>query len=625
MTIKSLEVKNSNFFGEELHLNFSPKMNCIMGSRGTGKTTVISILYWVISQDEDLPKEMLSLIKSNLGSGTAEVVFENEHGDQFKVFKSFGDSPTVRDSSGAVVSFDQFLSRFGIDHFAAGAIEKIGLDPQHRLRLFDGFIGSEIQELNSEIHITVSQLKQNEIQIKTCRREMLKIKEDSQAFGNIDEEIKKVKSDLEAAEADAGLKAQFELENKKQTKRTLEQNYLAKVKEATQDILQQTERLRASGASALTLVSASSDLDSPTLRKFSELALERYRAATRLVDEFRKVVDSLSNELVGVSTLSKEENVQAEGEFSKLKQTIAKHRELFQRLNSLSQRATTKKIATEKDQALRTQEKTLKESREALLDKLNKLLVSRVETRRRHAEKVNSLMGQKVKILIREHALNEPFREILRANLAELQMRITGAERRILEVSNPQSLAASILKNEAETYAKRCEVLDVERIKNLFNTFKTSDIIYDLESCVCEDAPNFYLAVEDAKNVESFKPTEELSTGQRCTAVLPIIFAMTKKPLLIDQPEDNLDNKYITESIHEIIRKVKNERQLVFVTHNPNIPVISDSEFNTFLSYRDQRSFVLAVGDIQGVKTQIVDLLEGGKTAFIMRKEIYGY
>ena len=73
------------------------------------------------------------------------------------------------------------------------------------------------------------------------------------------------------------------------------------------------------------------------------------------------------------------------------------------------------------------------------------------------------------------------------------------------------------------------------------------------------------------------------------------------------------------------IIKIKDNRQLVFVTHNPNIPVISDSEKNTFLSYVEQHSCILSSGNIQEVKTQIVDLLEGGSDAFVIRKDIYGY
>jgi len=623
--IKTLQVKNSIFFGETIRVDFSEKMNCIMGGRGTGKTTLLTILFWAINQDDSLPKEMLSLVKANLGSGTAEVFFQDEQGNDFILFKSFGDAPTVKNAKGEHVSLEDFSARIGIDFFPAGAIERIGIDPKQRLRLFDGYIGPDIVTINGQIGIVVSQIKQNEIQVKMCRRELVQITEEIQTFGPIDEDLKKAKAELSATEADAGIKAQFELEDKKQTKRALEQNFLTKIHSATQKVSQQIDGFRTSITSALPIFLTLSELEGANVKAFGESALARFQSADKFVDEIQKLTSLLNSDLITVSKAVKEEHERAESEFSVLKQTIAKHRELFQRINNLSQRATAKTIAQEKVETLTSQLKSLTAARDILLGELSKLLALRSDLRRKSAAKVNALLGGKVTILIKDCALKEPFEEVLKNYISQLQMRMTGAERQILEVSSPQALAASILKGEAEDYAKRCEILDVSRMKTLFKAFSATDIVFDLEACVCEDAPNFYLAVEDDKKVESFKPTEELSTGQRCTAVLPVIFAMTTRPLLIDQPEDNLDNKYITQSIHQIIRNIKDARQLIFVTHNPNIPVISESEFNAFLVYFDQKSHLLAKGTIQEVKTQIVDLLEGGKDAFVRRKDIYGY
>ncbi len=60
------------------------------------------------------------------------------------------------------------------------------------------------------------------------------------------------------------------------------------------------------------------------------------------------------------------------------------------------------------------------------------------------------------------------------------------------------------------------------------------------------------------------------------TAILPILLLDSANPLLIDQPEDNLDNRFIFETVVDSIHKVKTGRQLIFVTHNPNIPVLGD-------------------------------------------------
>jgi energy-coupling factor transporter ATP-binding protein EcfA2 len=116
-----------------------------------------------------------------------------------------------------------------------------------------------------------------------------------------------------------------------------------------------------------------------------------------------------------------------------------------------------------------------------------------------------------------------------------------------------------------------------------------------------------------------------LSTGQRCTTVLPIVFAISNNPLIIDQPEDNLDNKYISDTIHKIIKQQKQDRQLIFITHNANIPVLSESEENIFLRYNDKKSSITDQGTVENVKESILNLLEGGEEAFKERMKLYNY
>ncbi|WP_208645707.1 hypothetical protein, partial [Mucilaginibacter endophyticus] len=77
--------------------------------------------------------------------------------------------------------------------------------------------------------------------------------------------------------------------------------------------------------------------------------------------------------------------------------------------------------------------------------------------------------------------------------------------------------------------------------------------------------------------------------------------------------------------IHEIIREQKLNRQLIFITHNPNIPVLSDADRNVFLEYDNRLSNINRVGTVDEVKKDIIALLEGGAQAFEKRMEIYGY
>ena len=98
--------------------------------------------------------------------------------------------------------------------------------------------------------------------------------------------------------------------------------------------------------------------------------------------------------------------------------------------------------------------------------------------------------------------------------------------------------------------------------------------------------------------------------------------------MIIDQPEDNLDNAFIAESLIVSIRKNKLFRQYVFATHNANIPVFGDAELIVAMEEREGNGYVVKDGigsiDTSSVRECVIRILEGGREAFIMREEKYG-
>lgn len=121
------------------------------------------------------------------------------------------------------------------------------------------------------------------------------------------------------------------------------------------------------------------------------------------------------------------------------------------------------------------------------------------------------------------------------------------------------------------------------------------------------------------------KELKHHSLGQRASALILFVLSQRENDLiLIDQPEDDLDNQTIYEDVIKLIRVLKKKTQFIFVTHNANIPVLGDSERIFSCSYGDEQ-IVIADGSIDCPKTQnkIVDIMEGGREAFNRRKEIY--
>lgn len=121
-------------------------------------------------------------------------------------------------------------------------------------------------------------------------------------------------------------------------------------------------------------------------------------------------------------------------------------------------------------------------------------------------------------------------------------------------------------------------------------------------------------------------PVDRLSPGQRSSAMLPLIALAETAPLVIDQPEDNLDNRLVGKLLVDILAELKEKRQIIVATHNPNIVVSGDAEQIIVLdALSDREGFCKVDGSIdkQDIVGSVIDIMEGGKEAFLNRKLRY--
>lgn len=121
------------------------------------------------------------------------------------------------------------------------------------------------------------------------------------------------------------------------------------------------------------------------------------------------------------------------------------------------------------------------------------------------------------------------------------------------------------------------------------------------------------------------KELQHHSLGQRASALILFVLSQKKHDvIIIDQPEDDLDNQTIYEDVIKLVREMKSKVQFIFATHNPNIPVLGDAEQVHACSFMDIKVSVSS-GSVDRQTTQhtIVDIMEGGQEAFNRRKEIY--
>ena len=122
------------------------------------------------------------------------------------------------------------------------------------------------------------------------------------------------------------------------------------------------------------------------------------------------------------------------------------------------------------------------------------------------------------------------------------------------------------------------------------------------------------------------KPLKEHSLGQRASALILFLLSQHENDILIiDQPEDDLDNQTIYNDVIKEIIKLKGKMQFLFATHNANIPVLGYSEMLIACQYVPDTEILIESGSMDCTKIQekIVEIMEGGKEAFDRRKNIY--
>ncbi|MCW5198069.1 AAA family ATPase [Clostridium perfringens] len=129
-----------------------------------------------------------------------------------------------------------------------------------------------------------------------------------------------------------------------------------------------------------------------------------------------------------------------------------------------------------------------------------------------------------------------------------------------------------------------------------------------------------------SKKSGEYKPIHNASAGQRTSAILTFILSDGVNPLILDQPEDDLDNHLIYSLIVEGLKASKENRQIIVVTHNANIPVNGDAELIISMNSSSKSIGVLEAGTLENekIKSEICDVMEGGENAFIMRANRYG-
>ena len=188
---------------------------------------------------------------------------------------------------------------------------------------------------------------------------------------------------------------------------------------------------------------------------------------------------------------------------------------------------------------------------------------------------------------------------------------------RLRELSNPTAvsdLSASPFR----------EVGMSDAVRHTFVESLTQAKQRELLALRCPDRYFLELRMDDG----SYRRLDELSGGRRVSVLLSLLLETEdSRPLVIDQPEDELDNRFLFETVLPALKKLKGRRQVIVATHNPNVVVNGDADMVIQLEATASRGRVACSGAIEepAVRDAIVRTVDGGEEAFRLRRKKYGF
>jgi ABC-type lipoprotein export system ATPase subunit len=619
--IQAIEV--SGGFLDGTRLEFVDGLNCIIGGRGTGKTTVLEFIRYVLDLMPDpadsRPRAKIidGIVRGNLGSGTIALEVETKHGTSYRAERPWGDSVQVLDEDGdpVSVSLDRDLV-FKADIYSQNEIEEIATNPRFQLSLIDKFEEEEIRAVAQQMQHHKRAIESSAVDLRNLDQRIREIEE-------VVPELDVVMKRLEEMQAIDGPEAELiNAAHANKALRSRETEAIADLrdvvgsvaddfKQFAQSVAEDTRNALGDGLEAGPNAAIIMEIKT-AVAEFTKVFLDG-------VPKIKERCDTLLATLEGASQRLLDEHGRQEQSYREIvaRSTLEKQRAVER--GRLQHRHLELSKAKMELETLKQKRKVVENTHRQMLANLSDTRDRRFMLRKAVAERLTSALSPTIRVSIIQAGDRSGYRELLSAALKGSGIQYNRIAERIVESVSPEELSQIIRRGNASRLAERAGIA-ADLAQKVVGHIQSTDFAFKLETIDLEDEPQIEL-----KDGADYKNSAGLSTGQRCTVILPILLFESERPLLIDQPEDNLDNAYVYDTIVKSLREVKRGRQLIFVTHNPNIPVLGEAERVFVFNSDGRHGTVSRQGSVDDVKGHIEYLLEGGAEAFKLRMAKYGH
>ncbi len=605
-------------------IHFNPNLNVLVGGRGTGKSTVIESIRTVLGLEaigDEARRAHEGIVRHVLKNGTKISLLVRAHRPtvrEYRIERTIPNPPLVRDDHGEVSNLlpRDVLPR--VEVFGQHEISELTKSREKLTRLLDRFVerDDDLPRRKADLRRALEKSRKGVLDTGT---ELALIEDRLAALPGLEETLDRFR--------EAGLEDRL----KEQSLLVREERLLASIPErlaSFRDCLENLTRevpidrvfLSAKALEdlpgkevlgRLNAVFESLDHDLQRIAKELETALARTDAG---VAEVRAAWEARKKEVQAAyeAILRELQKSRVDGEeFIRLRRQIEELRPLRERQTSA-----------------RRSEKVHAEQRRSLLAEWEDVKAQEFRRLDAAAKRVNRQLRDRVQVEVAAAGDREPLFNLLREQVGGRLSEAIDSLRGVRALSLTQFVEAC--RSGAEALHKTFDITAAqgERLAKA-----EPEVLMRVEELDLPPTTAIRLNTAAAGEPPAWQALEDLSTGQKATAVLLLLLLESDAPLLVDQPEDDLDNRFITEGVVPRMREEKQRRQFLFSTHNANVPVLGDAELIVGLSATGEAEHGRAriapehMGSIDAkpVRELVEEILEGGKDAFERRRRKYGF
>jgi hypothetical protein len=605
-------------------IHFNPNLNVLVGGRGTGKSTVVESIRTVLGLDavgDEARKAHEGIVRHVLKNGTKISLLVRVHRPavrEYRIERTIPNPPLVRDDEGGVSNLlpTDVLPR--VEVFGQHEISELTKSREKLTRLLDRFVerDNDLPRRKADLRRALEKSRKS---LLDTRAELGQIEERLAALPGLEETLAYFRA--------AGLEDRL----KEKSLLVREERLLASIPERLASFRDCLETLKLEVPIDRVFLSAKALEDLPGRAILARLnpVFEAFdRDLQRIAKEMELALEHVDTGIAEVRTAWEVRKNEVQAAYEKILRELQKSRVDGEEFIRLRRKIEELRPLRERQASARRTEKEHADRRRKLLAEWEDFKAQEFRRLDGAAKKVNTELRDRVQVEVTAAGDREPLFNLLREQVGGRLSEAIGSLR------DARDLSLTRLVEACRTGAAALnEAFGIPPAQAKSLAEAGPEVLMLVEELDLPPTTAIRLNTAPAGEPPDWHTLEDLSTGQKATAVLLLLLLESDAPLVVDQPEDDLDNRFITEGVVPRMREEKQRRQFLFSTHNANIPVLGDAELIVGLSATGEAEHGRAriapehMGSIDArpVREMVEEILEGGKEAFERRRRKYGF